>query len=501
MKNEHLLNLILACSFLYVSVQPVVAQSFEEYKKQTLSEFNAYKDKQEKDFNAYRAKVNAEFAEFMAKPWKEEKQQPPLEAPREEPDIPPVVLPEIDIPDTPEDKELDVVDIEPIIDTVPEPPTPIAPIEYTPKPKEKSIEFALYGTECSIRFDSKKRTSMEGVTENDASTYWKHLSSGDYDNVLADCFSIRKRLDLCDWSFYKLLQAASRAIYSDGNEAEMLCAWLMSQSGFKIRLGRSDDKILLLVNTCEDICGYPYLTLGGNKFYILDTDLEDSMRINVFDEEFPEEKSLRLTLTGSNRLDSKHAEKRILKSKRYKNVTVAADANLNLLDLYSEYPKVYKDKDTKTLWSIYANAPVSNEMRETVYPALKASIDGKTEKDAANILINFVQTAFEYKTDDEVWGRERAFFPDETLHYPYSDCEDRAILFSRLVRDLMGLRAVLLYYPGHLATAVKFNETITGDYIMMDGHRYLVCDPTYINAEIGNTMPGMNNDKVCIVQL
>lgn len=499
MKNEHLLYLILGCGFLCVSVQPVVAQSFEEYKKQTLSEFNAYKDKQEKDFNAYRAKVNAEFAEFMAKPWKEEKQQPPLEAPREEPDIPPVVMPDNDIVDTPEDNELDVVDINPVINEVP--PVPIVPIEYVPKPKEKSIDFALYGTKCSVRFDSEKRMSMNGITEHDASRYWKHLSSGDYDNVLADCLSIRNELDLCDWSYYKLLCAASRAIYPDDNEAEMLCAWLMSQSGFKIRLGRSNDKIILLVNTCEDICGYPYLTLGVNKFYILNAAHNDDMRMNVFDEEFPEEKSLRLTLTGSNRLDSKYAEKRILKSKRYKNVTVAADVNLNLLDLYSEYPKVFKDNDTKTLWAIYANAPTSKEMRENVYPLLESGIAGKSESESANMLLNFVQTALEYKTDEEVWGDERAFFPDETLYYPYCDCEDRSILYSRLVRDLMGLRVVLLYYPGHLATAVEFNESIPGDYIVLNGHRYLVCDPTYINAEIGKTMPGMDNSKVSVIML
>ena len=65
----------------------------------------------------------------------------------------------------------------------------------------------------------------------------------------------------------------------------------------------------------------------------------------------------------------------------------------------------------------------------------------------------------------------------------------------------MGLNVVLLYYPGHLATAVEFNESITGDYIVLSGHRYLVCDPTFINAEIGRTMPGMDNSKASVVML
>ena len=70
--------------------------------------------------------------------------------------------------------------------------------------------------------------------------------------------------------------------------------------------------------------------------------------------------------------------------------------------------------------------------------------------------MKFVET-FEYKLDSEMWGvADRAFFPDETLHYPYRDCEDGAILFTRLVRDLLGLPSALVYYPGHLAAAVAF---------------------------------------------
>ncbi|MBU4445318.1 hypothetical protein KJ656_09580, partial [bacterium] len=46
-----------------------------------------------------------------------------------------------------------------------------------------------------------------------------------------------------------------------------------------------------------------------------------------------------------------------------------------------------------------------------------------------------------------------------------------------------------LNYPGHIATAVRFNSNITGDYITYNEKKYLVCDPTYINADIGQCMP------------
>ena len=155
----------------------------------------------------------------------------------------------------------------------------------------------------------------------------------------------------------------------------------------------------------------------------------------------------------------------------------------------------------RTKWRFYANVPASHNIRETVYPTLRQAIVGKSEHQAVNMLLNFVQTAFVYEYDEEVWGTDRSFFADESLYYPYCDCEDRSILFSRLVRDLMGLDVVLIYYPGHLATAVKFSSDVTGDYITYQGDRYTVCDPTYINAPVGMTMPDMDNASAFVVVL
>ena len=54
-----------------------------------------------------------------------------------------------------------------------------------------------------------------------------------------------------------------------------------------------------------------------------------------------------------------------------------------------------------------------------LYPSLKKTITGMSERDAVGIILNWVQTAFEYEYDDKVWGGDRAFFAQETLYYPY----------------------------------------------------------------------------------
>jgi hypothetical protein len=49
--------------------------------------------------------------------------------------------------------------------------------------------------------------------------------------------------------------------------------------------------------------------------------------------------------------------------------------------------------------------------------------------------------------------------------------------------------------------AVGFTEDVAGDYIMQGEKRYVVCDPTYINAPVGMTMPDMNNQTARIILL
>jgi hypothetical protein len=132
---------------------------------------------------------------------------------------------------------------------------------------------------------------------------------------------------------------------------------------------------------------------------------------------------------------------------------------------------------------------------------LRQNTKGKDKVEAVGILLDFVQTAFEYQTDEQQFGKERPLFGDEILFYTYCDCEDRSILFSVLVRELVGLDVVLLNYPEHLATAVRFDDDVKGDYIMIDGKRYVVCDPTYIGAHVGESMPICKETKAIVIKL
>jgi hypothetical protein len=253
----------------------------------------------------------------------------------------------------------------------------------------------------------------------------------------------------------------------------------------------------MLVASLYDIFNLRYYLLDGTKFY--DVSGTKNAEMHITKAKYGKEKSLSLQLSQLPLLYSEPTPKRTLTSK--KGVTSSVSVNKNLIDFFNTYPQACFNGDQTTRWAAYANTPVEQSVKDMLYPPLKKTISGMNERDAVGILLNWVQTAFEYGYDDKIWGGDRAFFAQETLYYPFCDCEDRAILFSRLVRDLVGLDVVLLYYPGHLAAAVAFNSDVTGDYLMYKGRKYVVCDPTYINAGVGRTMPDMNNKQAQIIAL
>ena len=216
---------------------------------------------------------------------------------------------------------------------------------------------------------------------------------------------------------------------------------------------------------------------------------------------FPKERPLSLWITAAQRLAYNGTKARTLYASSYEEMKVEARVNKNLIDFYDSYPSSEVGGDFMTRWAMYANAEMEEAVQKSLYPTLKGILKERSELEAAERLLNFVQTAFVYEYDEKVWGGDRAFFAEETLYYPYCDCEDRSILFSRLVRDLLGLDVILVYYPGHLATAVCFNSEVKGDYIMLNNRRFVVCDPTYIGAPVGRTMPSMDNKAAKVILL
>ena len=134
---------------------------------------------------------------------------------------------------------------------------------------------------------------------------------------------------------------------------------------------------------------------------------------------------------------------------------------------------------------VYFSSPLSEIVLSSLENYFKPLFSDLNDKQKVAVLLEFTQEAFAYQSDKDQFAREKYFFPDELFFYPFSDCEDRAVLFIKLVRHFTHLNCIALDYPGHVNTAINFKEDTIGMFITVKGAKFVVCDPTYINAPIG----------------
>lgn len=372
-------------------------------------------------------------------------------------------------------------------DRRPEPATePRLPVSSTPTSPlyrgESGRSKIVYGGLAFYLNNSlNRKCSLNGLNENAIADAYEALCNSDYKPLLADCAQIRKDLRLNDWGVFTLVRQVADTYCGTANESIVMQQFLLNEMGYKARMARkaTEDKMMLFVATDCSIYAHPYITLNGQNYYNLSGNNEQC-QFYMCQKDSPKAKNSvgmqlkEAPLFPGTVVSSTHQAKGSA-------ARVTVDVPKALMDFYKDYPQCD--------YSVYFNAPVNAAMENRILSSLAPLVQGRNEADAANILINFVQTAFQYQTDGQQFGYEKPFFVEELFYYPYSDCEDRAMLFSYLVRKLLGLDVVLLDYPEHIATAVRFNGNVSGDYLMVNGRKYTVCDPTYIGASIGMTMP------------
>ena len=405
------------------------------------------------------------------------------EKPADKPAVQPEKKPVVEVVEAePEAEPAPVVEADRRPESAAEPRLPVSSTPTSPLYRGESgrSKIAYGGLAFYLNNSLNRKCSLNGLNENAIADAYEALCNSDYKPLLADCAQIRKDLRLNDWGVFTLVRQVADTYCGTANESIVMQQFLLNEMGYKARMARkaTEDKMMLFVATDCSIYAHPYITLNGQNYYNLSGNNEQC-QFYMCQKDSPKAKNSvgmqlkEAPLFPGTVVSSTHQAKGSA-------ARVTVDVPKALMDFYKDYPQCD--------YSVYFNAPVNAAMENRILSSLAPLVQGRNEADAANILINFVQTAFQYQTDGQQFGYEK-FFVEELFYYPYSDCEDRAMLFSYLVRKLLGLDVVLLDYPEHIATAVRFNGNVSGDYLMVNGRKYIVCDPTYIGASIGMTMP------------
>ena len=482
---------IVALCLILAPASAIPVSDFDQWKTQQQQSFQDYKDERDREFTAF-LKEHWREMELMKGVVRDESPKPvvmPVAKP-----VPAVPVPE-DMPVKKPVEEKPVTVLQP--DTRPVPPAPVKPAPV-PEQLRKGLKIRVdyFGTLITFYYDPALKKSLPyRLNESALSSFWSGLSKADYESLLEQINHQAKVLQLNDWGYTLLTNKLSERIYPGDKNRQALFTWfVLTKAGFKSRVAYDDRTVYLLIPSKQRMYEVTYFTFDNERYYAVSFDgrMNKPGRVYTYDGHYPGAvKKLDMAIQAKAAKGT-NVEKRNL-SFEYggKKYAIQADYEKARINYLNTYPQLDL--------ALYFNSEVAEVAESPLLQQLAKQMDGMNETEAVNFLLRFVQTSFSYKTDDRQFGRENYLFPEETIFYPYSDCEDRSVLFAWLVKRLLSLDVIGLNYPGHVATAVQLNNPVKGDFVTHGGKRYTVADPTFINATVGMTMPEFKNSRPEVV--
>lgn len=493
-------NFLLFTICLCLSLPLLAQESFDEYRQRMHQDFLRLKEKRTTEFENYRRKVNLEFSKYLAKRW-EAMQAIKGEMPdmKPKPKNPPVVYKK---PQHMDPIEAPVAGFIPIPEEPENPPIRIPELtDLQPEPDDliggDYFSFFVLGTQCTVSWSDDMKFQMSGNSEAEVSRVFELLSQSQYEYLLYDCARFVSDLRLNGWGIQMFCSSVAETLLGKGDEAVVLQTFLMTQFGYDARICLVGGKLKMMSPATVDVAAYSYITLNGKKYYIWDSSFRAGQSVYSYKENVKDAtRAIDFENSASIKFEYIPTENRIVKSEKYPQMSVLVSVNKNLIDFYASMPLLLNDS-----WAMYAREPMEQEVDRSLLEQLTLALQGHSKTEATDMLLNFVQTGFEYKTDGDQFGKEKPFFKEEMFFYPYCDCEDRSFLYSYLVEKLVGLKTILVYAPDHVFVAVCFNDDVEGDFLMVDGKKYVICDPTYIGSDIGMCMPNYKNAHLEVLKM
>lgn len=541
------------------------AQTFEEYKKQRQQDFQQFKENETRKMQALRDEYDAfvrareqEYEQYLKQAWEAfevskaipvpeepkplvipefvppaftpepEPMEEPVETPVEEPVEEPAEEPEEEPVRPPIPPEAPRPDIKPVSETLlppaplplerlpdhlfrlPELPAAIPEAEDQPIARltpllskidpssylKANLNFDFYGTKIYLDYDqSLSIPAPEPVNEDGISRYWKEACQASYHQLINQLLQYRSALGLNDWGYCLLVKETAERISPPTANARRLLTWfLLTRSGYKAKISYAGEQTSVIIPTAQVMYGKSYVTISHMNYYFLDK--IDNNEIHTYARDYHDATRLfDFNLNKALNLAPDPEEHEFTFTWAGRTFKVTVPVNKNVINFYRDYPQVDLN--------VYFDAAVEPVISESVGNELLPMLEPLSEAEKVNFLLKFVQTAFGYQVDQEQFGREKYFFAEEVFYYPYSDCEDRSVLFAWLVHRLLGMKVIGLSYDGHVATAVHFDnpEGIYGKYFVFRQERYIVTDPTYINAPAGMTMPQYASAQAELLEL
>lgn len=518
-----------------VSAHAQAPQSFQEFRQGILN-----------DFQEFRKTILDHYADFLNGTWHEYEPLEPLKKPSapkpmdvpdvkiSKPSTAPVDLPKpvlADLPeskvkpeeaDEPEEKPKSPFDIpktitppeagkevpptikvrpdlggSPVLAALPDIPRKVMPQEETPEDEQEDIPAPqpeesrvgkdpvnFYGMEILVpQVNFKIMQSMGSAA--DFARNWKLLDEQDVADAALDALKPKmEHMGLNDYLAYEFLCAYMDSKFPGASSAPKMSAvhYLLSHMGYNARIALSTKTgdAVLLIPSQQTLYGKVYMTLGGERFYVMAPPGVNIMGSPIATCDLPKVaskgKKFDLRIKGLNLPMKEHRF-----DVEYGKLRLSGVVNENLMPIVYRYPQM----DTAD----FAESELDSNLRKDLVNQVREQLGGMDLLAATNELLQFVQSGFSYATDDAFHGFEKPYFLEENLYYPKNDCEDRAIFYTYMLWNALGVENHLLFYPGHESASVSLPDQVSGTSYEHNGKKFYISDPTYVGSITGQCMP------------
>ena len=451
--------------------------SFEDFRKGLLNNYNSFREGILADYAKFLDGVWVEYSGF--KGVERDETPKPVTPPAVEPvgtTDPKVELTPKEAPATPE-KTQETPVTNPVADVPAKTPATTA--------SDDKFGFDFHGLIMEV--PQIEIRLMESVSRPaDFANQWRALDSNDESKKLvSEIEALAKKHNFNDYLTYDLATAYTTARYPKSSPASRtsLVHYIMTHLGYDARLSVSDQgQALLLLPTVQTLYSRTFLNINNSKYYVF---TDPAVKLSPSDMSFYT-CDLPAAASQASKFDMRIKPLNIPYEPHPYNISyggleIKGETNAKLYPLLYKYPQ--------TSMGAYADSEVMPDVRRDIVAQLKKQLEGKDKAEAVDQLLQFVQSGFEYATDQQLHGFEKPYFFEEILFYPQCDCEDRAIFYTYLVWNVLGVESHLLMYPGHESASVSLPGRSTGDAYRYDGQTFLISDPTYIGSKTGMCMP------------
>jgi hypothetical protein len=284
-------------------------------------------------------------------------------------------------------------------------------------------------------------------------------------------------LKMDDMAFLTMLNKVTNTILkSESKDCKTLFKYaILQKKGFDVFIGYSENSITLYGRTNFMVDNCLFIERGTKKYFDLSFNQQQQPQVEQLFVMRHKGKALPIVMNMINPPEFNAKQTKKVMPFEYDGFVYffTAKVNQSLVDYYKDLPTI-------NINTVYLNYGLSETATASLVKEMKKATSYMNTTESVNFILQFVQTTFEYKKDQQVYGQEKFSFPEETLVNAFSDCEDKAMLYAVLVNKVLGLKTVALYYKDaeHINVAIEnWNHNIKGNFSFQN-QDYIVCEPS-----------------------